>query len=160
MASSLWIVLVAVTIASLYVGLVRWSKWIQDKSVDRLVINRPFARVPIQGFGGHGRKRTVSTIRAPLSMSLAMLVVVIMMGLLVFNLRWASPTLRVIFLHVGQGDATLVQLPNGKSLLVDSGLAWYAGRSNSRSIIATLDKLDIDAIDLLIHSHTQPLSYR
>ena len=153
MASSLWIVLVAVTIASLYVGLVRWSKWIQDKSVDRLVINRPFARVPIQGFGGHGRKRTVSTSRAPLSMSLAMLVVVIMMGLLVFNLRWASPTLRVIFLHVGQGDATLVQLPNGKSLLVDSGPAWYAGRSNSRSIIATLDKLDIDAIDLLIHTH-------
>ena len=153
MASSLWIVLVAVMIASLYVGLVRWSKWIQDKSVDRLVINRPFARVPIQGFGGHGRKRTVSTSRAPLSMSLAMLVVVIMMGLLVFNLRWASPTLRVIFLHVGQGDATLVQLPNGKSLLVDSGPAWYAGRSNSRSIIATLDKLDIDAIDLLIHTH-------
>ena len=153
MASSLWIVLVAVTIASLYVGLVRWSKWIQDKSVDRLVINRPFARVPIQGFGGHGRKRTVLASRAPLSMSLAMLVVVIMMGLLVFNLRWASPTLRVIFLHVGQGDATLVQLPNGKSLLVDSGPAWYAGRSNSRSIIATLDKLDIDAIDLLIHTH-------
>lgn len=153
MASSLWIVLVAVTIASLYVGLVRWLKWIQDKSVDRLVINRPFARVPIQGFGGHDRKRTVSTSRAPLSMSLAMLVVVIMMGLLVFNLRWASPTLRVIFLHVGQGDATLVQLPNGKSLLVDSGPAWYAGRSNSRSIIATLDKLDIDAIDLLIHTH-------
>ena len=153
MASSLWIVLVAVTIASLYVGLVRWSKWIQDKSVDRLVINRPFARVPIQGFCGHDRKRTVSTSRAPLSMSLAMLVVVIMMGLLVFNLRWASPTLRVIFLHVGQGDATLVQLPNGKSLLVDSGPAWYAGRSNSRSIIATLDKLDIDAIDLLIHTH-------
>jgi len=153
MGSILWILLVAVIIASLYVGLVRWSKWIQDKSVDRLVINRPFARVPIQGFGGYGRKRSLASSRSPLSMSLAMIVFVMMMGLLVINLRWASPTLRVIFLHVGQGDATLVQLPNGKSLLVDSGPAWYAGRSNSRSIIATLDKLGIDAIDLLIHTH-------
>lgn len=91
MASSLWIVLVAVMIASLYVGLVRWSKWIQDKSVDRLVINRPFARVPIQGFCGHDRMRTVSTSRAPLSMSLAMLVVVIMMGLISIQSALGKP---------------------------------------------------------------------
>ena len=72
MASSLWILLVTVTIALLYVVLVRWSKWIQDKSVDRLVINRPFARLPIQGFGGHDRKRSLAGSGSLLSMSLGM----------------------------------------------------------------------------------------
>lgn len=42
-------------------------------------------------------------------------------GLWVTHAAPAPRTLRVAFLDVGQGDATLVQLPNGRVLLVDAG---------------------------------------
>lgn len=37
------------------------------------------------------------------------------------QVTWRGPTLRVAFLDVGQGDSTLVSLPDGRHLLVDAG---------------------------------------
>lgn len=45
--------------------------------------------------------------------------------------NWAPGTLRVTFLDVSQGDATVIELPNGQTLLVDGGRAferWNFGR--------------------------------
>lgn len=60
----------------------------------------------------------------------------------------ASPegTLIVRFLDVGQGDAVLLQLPDGKTVLVDGGAP--KGRADEQ-----LRRLGIERIDLLIASH-------
>lgn len=57
-------------------------------------------------------------------------------------------TLKVHFLDVGQGDSILVQLPNGRNMLVD------AGKNDSAStIINYLKKSGIKRIDYLIGTH-------
>ena len=58
--------------------------------------------------------------------------------------------LRVHFLDVGQGDSTLVELPDGKILLVDGGDDL---ESTSTTIMRYLKALDIDTIDYLVVSH-------
>lgn len=58
--------------------------------------------------------------------------------------------LRVHFLDVGQGDSTLVELPDGKVLLVDGGDAL---EGTSTKIMRYLNALDIDVIDYLVISH-------
>ena len=58
--------------------------------------------------------------------------------------------LRIHFLDVGQGDATLIELPDGKTLLLDGG-----GESTGagKTILRYLNALDIDTIDYLVVSH-------
>lgn len=53
----------------------------------------------------------------------------------------------VRFLNVGYGDATIIQLPDGKSLLIDSGDGSY---SNNFKIIKELNRCGIDKIDYTI----------
>jgi competence protein ComEC len=72
--------------------------------------------------------------------------------------------LRVTFLDVGQGDAALVELPDGAAWLVDAGglanrrdLAGAA--SPGRAIARTLDTYGHAAIDLAIVSHPHPDHY-
>lgn len=56
--------------------------------------------------------------------------------------------LRMHFLDVGQGDSTLIELPDGKVLLLDGG-----GESASKTVLRYLNALDIDTIDYLVVSH-------
>jgi competence protein ComEC len=59
--------------------------------------------------------------------------------------------LRVIFLNVGQGDATLIQSPSQKNILIDGG--------PDRQIIYKLDQyipLTRRQIDLMILTHPDP----
>ncbi len=59
--------------------------------------------------------------------------------------------LRMHFLDVGQGDCTLIELPDGKVLLLDGG----EGTSTSRkAILRYLNALDIKEIDYLVVTHT------
>lgn len=66
--------------------------------------------------------------------------------------------LRVIFLSVGQGDASLVGLPDGKWMLVDGG--GRAGdpetRVGERLLLPALRRLGVDRIDYLVLSHEHP----
>ncbi|HUJ62509.1 MAG TPA: ComEC/Rec2 family competence protein [Kofleriaceae bacterium] len=72
--------------------------------------------------------------------------------------------LRVTFLDVGQGDAALVELPDGAVWLIDAGgnagapdLAHAA--APGKAIAATLAAYDHTAIDLAIVSHPHPDHY-
>lgn len=56
-------------------------------------------------------------------------------------------TMRVRFVDVGYGDCTIVELPDGKNMLIDAG----DGRtSNQAKILKYLNKCDINTIDYLI----------
>lgn len=52
------------------------------------------------------------------------------------------------FIDVGQGDSTLVGLPDGKVMLVDAGEA-----SASQNVLDALDAADVEAIDYLVATH-------
>lgn len=56
--------------------------------------------------------------------------------------------LKVNFLHVGQGDATVITLPNGKVILIDGG-QYEAGEV----IIHKLIEMGIKRIDVVIGTH-------
>ncbi len=58
--------------------------------------------------------------------------------------------LRIHFLDVGQGDSTLIELPDGKIVLIDGG---NAQEENSTKILRYLNALKIDTIDHLVVSH-------
>ncbi len=59
--------------------------------------------------------------------------------------------LRIHFLDVGQGDCTLIELPDGKVTLVDGG---DNKKSTKKKIMRYLNALDIDKIDHLVVTHT------
>lgn len=54
------------------------------------------------------------------------------------------------FFEVGVGDATLVELPSGRTLLVDAGIGWHASH-----ILSYLEARGIERLDglLLTHPH-------
>ncbi len=59
--------------------------------------------------------------------------------------------MRIHFIDVGQGDCTLIELPDGKVALIDGG----DGRtSTKKSVMRYLNALDIDVIDHLVVTHT------
>ncbi len=59
--------------------------------------------------------------------------------------------LRIHFLDVGQGDCTLIELPDGKVMLIDGG----DGKSGTKKqVLRYLNALDIDVIDYLVVTHT------
>ena len=68
-----------------------------------------------------------------------------------------SGHLRVVFLDVGQGDSTLVQLPDGRSLLVDAGgLPGSSFDFGERVVAPALRALGIRRLDTLILTHGDP----
>ncbi len=65
--------------------------------------------------------------------------------------------LRVVFLDVGQGDATLVRLPDGDAMLVDAG--GVAGTSfdiGERVVAPALRALGVWRLDTLVLTHGDP----
>ncbi|SFI23735.1 competence protein ComEC [Tindallia magadiensis] len=60
----------------------------------------------------------------------------------------AEGTLIVHFIDVGQGDATLIQTPGGKTLLMDAG-----DNGQGDHVVGYLKALGIDTIDALIFTH-------
>ncbi len=59
--------------------------------------------------------------------------------------------LRIHFIDVGQGDCTLIELPDGKVVLIDGG---DSKESTKKQILRYLNALDIDRIDHLVVTHT------
>lgn len=59
-----------------------------------------------------------------------------------------NDNLRVHFIDVGQGDSTLVELPNGEKALIDGGT-----KSSSESLVSYIKSLGIKKIDHVIGTH-------
>ena len=57
--------------------------------------------------------------------------------------------MRVHFLDVGQGDCSIVELPDGKIMLIDGG----AGEESATILMRYLNALKIDVIDYLLITH-------
>ena len=58
--------------------------------------------------------------------------------------------MRVHFLDVGQGDCTVIELPDGKIMMIDGG---NAAKSTQKTILRYLNALDVDTIDYLVVTH-------
>ena len=72
------------------------------------------------------------------------------------GVAWSNgPTsdLRLDFLDVGQGDATVIRTPHGHAILIDAG-PRFGGRDAGRSVVAPfLVRGGIDRLDAVILSH-------
>lgn len=58
--------------------------------------------------------------------------------------------MRIHFLDVGQGDSTLIEFPDGKTMLIDGGDGSSAA---TKSILRYLHALDIEYLDYLVVTH-------
>jgi beta-lactamase superfamily II metal-dependent hydrolase len=56
--------------------------------------------------------------------------------------------LKVVFIDVGQGDSTLVILPNGKSVLIDGG-----ERDMGDAVLSTIKDMHVAKIDVIVATH-------
>ena len=58
--------------------------------------------------------------------------------------------MRVHYIDVGQGDCILIELPDGKTMLVDGG---RSGATTEKTVLRYLNALKIDVIDYLVITH-------
>ena len=68
----------------------------------------------------------------------------------------AHPALRLDFLAVGQGDATLIRTPRGRAFLVDGGdggTREQAAKSGHRTVLDQLARLRVTHLDGVVISH-------
>ena len=65
----------------------------------------------------------------------------------------ARPRLDVVFLDVGQGDATLVSTPGGRHVLIDAGLRSPYVDEGERTIRPHLERFGIGRLDALVLTH-------
>ncbi len=68
-------------------------------------------------------------------------------------LHSSASTLEVTFLDVGQGDAALLRLPEGKTLLVDAGGLVANSDAGTRTIVPFLRRNGVHALDALVLTH-------
>lgn len=67
--------------------------------------------------------------------------------------KFEKPELKITVFDVGQGDAALVETPNGKQILIDVGV-WSPGYDSGESIILPhLKEVGIDKLEAVILSH-------
>ena len=112
-----------------------------------------------------GGKRKKNRIRAAVALALAaVFLVLVLVDLFAFPLEylWAfayapdipprgDGELRVHFVDVGQGDCTIVEFPDGKSMIVDGGDGSEETRMRA---IGYCRALGIDAFDTAVLTHT------
>ena len=82
------------------------------------------------------------------------LVALSLANLWVWSGIWLCPAgLRMLVLDVGQGDGIFLRFPNGRTLLVDSGLRAVNIDMGERVLIPFLKAEGIDRIDAVVASH-------
>ena len=62
-------------------------------------------------------------------------------------------TLRVSFIDVGEGDAVLLECPQGANILIDAGPRGWSFDAGKRNVAPFLRRRAIEAIDMMIISH-------
>ncbi len=73
------------------------------------------------------------------------------------RVRTASPTLRVTFLDVGQGDAAVAELPNGRVLVIDAGGFPGLGFDTGAAVVGPfLWSRKIVHVDVVAMTHAHP----
>jgi competence protein ComEC len=104
-------------------------------------------------FGRRGRLRTWSLVGG-----------VVALGAAEWHLRYTEKphgVLRATFVDVGQGDATLIDLPDGRCVLIDGGGSPQGGKDpGERALVPLLAARRRSAIDLVILSHPHPDHYQ
>jgi competence protein ComEC len=127
------------------------------------------ARVPPPGaivIGAYYVALITSVVWKALAVRVAAAIVLVAMTLVILgaleparNQRRESPrTLRVTMFDVGQGDAILVEMPNGRRALVDAGGAPFGGGVDvgMRVLAPALWAKGIRALDTLLITHGDP----
>ncbi|MBT5856279.1 DNA internalization-related competence protein ComEC/Rec2 [bacterium] len=66
---------------------------------------------------------------------------------------WMPGSLKITFLDVGQGDATLIQFPNKRTLLIDAGNAMTAVDNGRKVVVPALRYFGINRLDGVMISH-------
>ena len=64
-----------------------------------------------------------------------------------------TPRLDVLFFDVGQGDAALVTLPNGRRMLIDAGVRNAYTDQGVRTLLPHLERFGIRRLDAVVISH-------
>lgn len=70
------------------------------------------------------------------------------------GIRFHPGTLRVTFIDVGQGDATLIEFPQGKTMLVDGGSGGFFN-TGKIAVAPYLQERQIRQINYLVGTHPQ-----
>ena len=60
---------------------------------------------------------------------------------------------RLVILDVGQGDAIYMQLPNGKSILIDAGMKFRDADAAQRFVVPFLKRRGVSRLDYFIVTH-------
>src|ERR671931_394964 len=66
----------------------------------------------------------------------------------VFTNAPSGSELKVVFIDVGQGDSTLVMLPNGQTMLIDGGEP-----DKGDVVISTIREMNITRVDAIVATH-------
>jgi len=84
---------------------------------------------------------------------LALLGVFAIFTVMFLGKQFSAKQLKVTFIHVGQGDATLIEFPNGKNALIDAGDKGFGFDAGERYVNPVLKYYGISRINYLIGSH-------
>ena len=79
-------------------------------------------------------------------MKKSIVILILVFLLCITGILYAQENLKIYFLDVGQGDASVIISPSGKVAMIDSG-------PDANLILHYLESLNISHIDLLIASH-------
>lgn len=101
-----------------------------------------------------------SSVRTRLAVSAVLLVALAGAEVRLREVERPLGELRITFLDVGQGDAALVDLPDGSLMVVDTGGAVFGGRDpGEHALVPILRARRRERIDLLVITHPHPDHY-